>query len=179
MTTSGAAIHHTPPAIITHSIAALKGQQHADITVHHARTPDARIALAFNGIHMLLYSCHAAQGLLEAFAAARGQMIHLPAHIPAPRTGSGDEENRIALSVEWTRRPAYAAVAQSSPNKLGTARVHWIDLHTGPITWQIRDRAALLSMIGVLSRVHKTAIAVFADGQLHDADPTGPDYQVA
>jgi hypothetical protein len=57
--------------------------------------------------------------------------------------------------------------------------MHWIDLYTGPITWQIHDRAALLSMIGVLSRVHKTAIAIFADGERYDADPTDPDYRVA
>ena len=178
MTTSAAATHSTPPAIITHSVAALKGQQHADITVHHARTADARIGLTFNGIHMILYSCHAAQGLLEAFAAARGQMIHLPAQIPAP-PGTPDSGANVVLSIEWTRRPAYAVVAQSALNKPKTAHVHWIDLYTGPLTWQIRDRAALLSMIDVLTRVHKTAIAVFADGAQYDADPTGPDYQVA
>ncbi|KPN46867.1 hypothetical protein [Mycobacterium intracellulare] len=178
MTTSAAAVHHTPPAIITHSIATLKGQQHADITVHHARTPDARISMTFNGIHMLIYSCHAAQGLLEAFAAARGQMIHLPTHIPTRQVETHEHE-RIALSVEWTRRPAYAVVTQSALNKLKTARIHWIDLHTGPITWQIRDRAALLSVIELLNRVHKTSIAVFPDGEHYSADPTGPGYQVA
>ena len=57
MTTSAAATHVIPPAMITHSIAVIKGQQHPDITVHHARTADARISLTFNGIHMTIYSC--------------------------------------------------------------------------------------------------------------------------
>jgi hypothetical protein len=179
MTTTAAA-HMIPPATITHSTAVIRGQQHGvDITVHHARTPDARIGITFSGMQMVLYSCHAAQGLLEAFAAARGQMIHLPTEIPAPRTDPQDPHARVVLSIEWTRRPAYAVVAQSALNKLKTARIHWVDLYTGPITWQIRDRAALLSMIELLTRVHKTAIAVFADGEQYSTDPTGPDYHAA
>jgi hypothetical protein len=172
--------HAIPAAMITHSTVVIKGQQHSlDITVHHARTPDARISITFNGMHMLIYSCHAAQGLLEAFAAARGQMIHLPDHIPSPAQHRSDPDTRVALSTEWTRRPTYAVVAQSGINKLKTARLHWIDLYTGPTTWQIRDRAGLLSMIELLTRVHRTAIAVFADGETYSADPTGHDYHAA
>ena len=44
MSTYTTPIHHTPPAMITHSVASVRGQQTADISVHHARTPDARIA---------------------------------------------------------------------------------------------------------------------------------------
>jgi hypothetical protein len=179
MTTSAAATHVVPPATITHSVAVIKGQQHPDITVHHARTPDARITVTFNGMHMIIYSCHAAQGLLEAFAAARAQMIDLPRQIPATHADSDNPGARVVLSIEWTRRPAYAVVAQSALNKVKTAQIHWIDLYTGPITWQIRDRAGLLSMIELLTRVHKTAIAVFADGEHYNADPTGPDYHAA
>jgi hypothetical protein len=104
MTISAAAIHVIPPAMITHSTVLIKGQQHeTDITVHHARTPDARIGITFNGLHMWIYSCHAAQGLLEAFTAARGQMIHVPSQIPSPPTDSHDIDGRVVLSVEWTR----------------------------------------------------------------------------
>jgi hypothetical protein len=180
MTTTAASTHVMPSAMITHSTVVIKGQQHSiDITVHHARTPDARISVTFNGMHMIIYSCHAAQGLLEAFAAARGQMIHVPSHIPSPPNNHHDPEARVLLFIEWTRRPAYAVVAQSRINKLKTARLHWIDLHTGPVTWQIRDRAGLLSVIELLTRVHRTAIAVFTDGEQYSADPTGPDYHAA
>lgn len=180
MTTSLAPTHLTPPAIITHSIAVIKGQHDADVTVHHARTPDARISLAFNGIHMIIYSAQAAQGLLEAFAAARGQMIRVPDVIPTPRPDAHQgPDARIALSIEWTRRPSYAVVAQSALNKLKTARLHWVELHTGPLTWQIRDKAGLACMIELLTRVHQTAIAVFTDGEQYSADPTGHDYHAA
>jgi hypothetical protein len=164
--------------MITHSTVFIKGQQHElDITVHHARTADARIGITFNGVQMWLYSCQAAQGLLEAFTAARGHMIHVPPQIPAAQPRSHDElPARVVLSIEWTRRPAYAVAAQSALNNLKTARIHWVELYTGPLTWQIRDRAGLLSMIALLTRVHKTAIAVFADGDECKADP---DYRAA
>ena len=73
--------------MITHSVASIRGQQTADISVHHARTPDARIAVTFSGMLLVLYSCSASQGLLEAFAAARGHLNHVPAEIPAAPTG--------------------------------------------------------------------------------------------
>lgn len=106
-------------------------------------------------------------------------MLHIPSQIPAARAELHDIEARVALSIEWTRRPAYAVTAQSALNRVKTARIHWIDLYTGPLTWQIRDKAGLLSMIELLTRVHKTAIAIFADGEQYNADPTGPEYRVA
>ena len=181
MTMSAAATHIIPAGLITHSTVAVKGQQHdPDITVHHARTPDARIGITVGGLHMAIYNCRTAQGLLEAFVAARGHMVHVPAQIPAPRAESGDEPTaRVVLCIEWTRPPAYAVLAQSALNKLKTARIHWVDLYTGPITWQIRDRAGLLSMIELLTRVHQTAVAVFADGEHYKARPTDPDNRAA
>jgi hypothetical protein len=54
-----------PPAVITHTIATICGQQLADLSVYHARTPDVRIALTWGrGAHANLVK--AAQGLLEA-----------------------------------------------------------------------------------------------------------------
>ena len=53
-----------PPAMITHSVASIRGPQCADVSVYHARSCDARISMTFSGILMVLYSCHAAQGLL-------------------------------------------------------------------------------------------------------------------
>ncbi|BBZ15354.1 hypothetical protein [Mycobacterium branderi] len=179
MSTSARATHVTPAAMITHSVALIRGQQHADISVYHARTSDARISLTFSGILLVIYTCHAAQGLLEAFAAARGHIARVPREIPAPRADLTEPSARVALSIEWTRRPEYAVAAQTSLNKLKTARIHWIDLYTGPITWQIRDQIGLLSTLELLTRVHRTATAVFPDGDLHSADPTSPDFHAA
>jgi hypothetical protein len=170
------AIIHTPPALITHCTASIRGRQDGDITVCHARTSDARIAITFGGVLMVIYSAQAAQGLLEAFAAAGGHINTVPREIQQPATDLPVPETRVNLSIEWTRSPRYAVTAQTGRSKLGTA-LHWIDLYTGPITWQIRDQIALLSTMRLLTQVHQTAIAVFDDGDQYAADPTSPSYQ--
>ena len=76
-------------------------------------------------------------------------------------------------------RSDYAVVPQSGLNRLKTARVHWIDIYTGPITWQLRNQLGPLSTIELLNRVHKIAIAVFPDGDQYAADPTRRDYRAA
>ncbi|WP_236723855.1 hypothetical protein, partial [Mycobacterium avium] len=179
MTKSATPIHVTPAGAITHSIVSIKGQLEPDITVHHARTPIARIGITVGGMHMSLQNCQTAQGLLEAFVAARTQMIHVPAEIPTAGAAADEPAGRAVLAVEWTRAPAYAVVSQAALNKLKTAKLHWVEIYTGPITWQLRDRAAILSMIDALRQVHQVAIAVFADGERYQADPTDADYRAA
>lgn len=179
MSASAAATHVIPAGLITHTTVSVKGQLEPDITVHHARTPDARIGFTINGIHMSLYNCQTAQGLLEAFVAARGHTIHVPAQIPPGPAGADEPAARVVVAIEWTRAPAYAVVAQAALNKFKTAKVHWVDVYTGPITWQLRDRTAILSMIDSLRRVHDVAIAVFADGEQYKADPAADDYHAA
>jgi hypothetical protein len=79
-------LHTIPAATITHTIAVICGEIASDIAVHHARTTDARIGLAFGTTLMNLYSASAAaQGLLEAFAAARALMARVPREITAPQ----------------------------------------------------------------------------------------------
>jgi hypothetical protein len=176
MTLSTAATHTTPPALITHSVLAIRGAQHADLSVHHARTSDARISVTFSGILMVLYSCHAAQGLLEAFSAARGHIAQLPRELPPGPAPTDEPVVRTTIAIDWTRAPAYAVTAQTGRNKFG-ATVHWVDLYTGPLTWQIRDQAALVSTIDALRHLHRTAVAVFPDGDTHAADPSEHDLR--
>jgi hypothetical protein len=45
MSQSTAAPHVIPAATVTHTVTAIRGEVQSDITVHHARTSDARIAL--------------------------------------------------------------------------------------------------------------------------------------
>jgi hypothetical protein len=84
MSGSATAIHAIPTAMITHTVASIRGAQDADITVYHARTTDVRIAMTWGGVLMTLYSAQAAQGLLEAFAAAGTKMARVPREIPPP-----------------------------------------------------------------------------------------------
>ena len=121
---------------------------------------------------MNLYSASAAQGLLEGFAAARAAMSQVPLEIPAPAAPPYEPFARTTLAIEWTRRPTYCVVPQSGPNKSNNAVIHWVDLYCGPITFQIRDQLGLKSTLALLSRTHKTAVAVFLDGPQHADDPT-------
>jgi hypothetical protein len=139
----------------------------------------ANDTLIFGTTLMTLYSASAAQGLLEAFAAARAAMAQVPCEIPAPPTPAYEPFARTTLSIEWTRRPTYCVVPQSGPNKLNTANIHWVDLYCGPITFRIRDQIGLKSTVALLSRTHKTAVAVFLDGSEHTGDPTSDDYRPA
>jgi hypothetical protein len=145
-------LHTIPAETITHTIAVICGEITSDIAVHHARTSDARIGLTFGTTLMNLYSASAAQGLLEAFAAARAVMARVPREITAPPTPPYEPFARTTLAIEWTRRPAYCVVAQSGPNKSGTATIHWVELYCGPITFQIRDQLGLKSTLTLLTR---------------------------
>jgi hypothetical protein len=169
-------LHVIPAATVTYTIAVIYGDITSDITVHHARTGDARIGLTFGTTLMNLYSASAAQGLLEAFATARAAMARVPRQIHTPTTPPYAPFARTTLAIEWTRRPTYCVVPQSGPNKTGTAITHWVDVYCGPITFQIRDQRGLTSTLALLSRTHKTAVAVFLDGPQHAADPTAEDY---
>jgi len=62
MSASAAATHVIPAGLITHTTVSVKGELDPDITVHHARTPDARIGITVDGIQMSLYNCQTAQG---------------------------------------------------------------------------------------------------------------------
>ena len=172
-----AASHATPAAVITHTIATIRGQQLADLSVYHARTPDVRIALTWGGVLMHIWSCQAAQGLLEAFSAARAAMARVPREIPPPATPLDEPFAPTTLAVDWTRRPTYAVVPQSGPSKSGGNILNWVDLYTGPLTWRIRDHAGLRSTIELLAKAHKTAIAVCPDGDRYSADPTTDDHK--
>jgi hypothetical protein len=81
--------------------------------------------------------------------------------------------------MEFTCRPTYAVVEQSGPARSGDRIIHWVDLHTGPITWQIRDHAGLASVTDILHRAYTSAIAVFPDGAQHQDDPIAGDHDAA
>ena len=119
MSQSATATHVIPAAVITHTIATICGQQLADLSVYHARTPDARVALTWGGVLMHIWSCQAAQGLLEAFSAARAAMARVPREIPPPPKPLDEPLARTTLAVDWTTRPTYAVVPQPGPSKAG------------------------------------------------------------
>jgi hypothetical protein len=114
--------------------------------------------------------------VLEAFAAARAVMARVPRELNASATPPYEPFARTTLAIEWTRRPSYCVVPQSGPGKSNGATKHWVDLYCGPITFQIRDQLGLKLTLTLLSRTHKTAVAVL-DGPEHAEDPTEEHYQ--
>lgn len=177
---STTAVTTTSPAVITHTHIRLRGPQDSDISVRHARTTDARLTFNWGGVHMTVLNTQAAQGLLEALAAARTALIHLPENL-GPHSGADDEPfARPSVAVEWTRRPGYAVTPRSAAAANANTRVmHWVEVYLGPITIQILDRAAYRTALDILRQAHQTAIAVFLDGSQHAADPTDDDYRIA
>jgi hypothetical protein len=171
------ALQSIPAATVTHTTAVIHGEVTSDIAVHHARTTDARITLTFGTTLMTLYSADATQGLLEAFATARGAMARVPRLIVAPTTPPYAGFARTTLSIEWTRRPSFCVVPQSGPGKTDGTVTHWVDLYCGPLTFQLRDQQGLKSTLSLLTSAHHTAIAVFLDGPDHADDPTSDDYR--
>jgi hypothetical protein len=179
MSGAPAATHTVPAGLITHCTAIIRGHQNADIACYYARTTDARISLVWGGFMITLYSAAAAHGLLEAFVTARAATARVPRLLPPPVGPHESVFARPTVAVEFTGRPSYAVVQQSGPARNGGRVIHWVDLHTGPLTWQIRDQAGLNSVTEVLHRAYTSAIAVFPDGAEHQDDPTSGDHDAA
>ena len=162
-------------AYVGHTHIRLRGQQVGAIGVCNARTTSASISLRLGTVLMTFWSAAAAQGVLEAIGAARNGLTGVPEAI-APAT---DPYGTLAIAVDWTTRPSYAVVAQTHTTEDRRRTLRWADVHMGPLTLQILDRAAHRSLTELLREVHRTAIAVFLDGDDHRADPDADDYTPA
>jgi hypothetical protein len=116
-----------------------------------------RIAMTWGGILMTL-DTHAAQGLFEAFAAARAKIALVPREIPPPAQGSrrGLRPPDIGDRLDPAHLRGHRRIGHEQGGRQDGALVN---LHTGPITWQIRDHVGLRSAMELLTSAHKTAIA--------------------
>lgn len=170
--TTASSLAAAAPAVVAHTHIRLRGHQHGDLTAYHARTPQARVALVLGSTLATFWSAAAAQGVLEGFSAARTALIALPAQLPV----IDDPFGQPAIAVDWTQRPHYAVVPQARVSEAQRRTLKWVDVHMGPITFQLLDRAAFHSTLELLSEAHRTAVAVCLDGHTHRADPTGDDY---
>ncbi|WP_236737353.1 hypothetical protein [Mycolicibacterium llatzerense] len=170
--TTASSLAAAAPAVVAHTHIRLRGHQQGDLTVYHARTPQARVALVLGPTLATFWSAAAAQGVLEGFSAARTALITIPAQLPV----IDDPLGQPAVAVDWTQRPHYAVVPQARVSEAQRRTLKWVDIHMGPITFQLLDRAAFHSTLELLSEAHRTAVAVCLDGHTHRADPTGDDY---
>ncbi|ART74336.1 hypothetical protein BTO20_37575 (plasmid) [Mycobacterium dioxanotrophicus] len=170
-----ATAQYPAPAVIAHTYVRLHGVQTANLTVHHARTDAARVALNWGGgVLMTFFNARAAQGVLEGVAAARATLVYLPTEVHPMQD---DPYEAPTVAIDWKHRPQYAAVSRSSVTPDQRRTVKWTDIYMGPITIQVLDRAAYHSATAILREAHRTAVAVCLDGPEHDADPTRDDYR--
>lgn len=167
--------HLTPAALVSHTMIRIQGEQVGDLSVHHACTPNARLRLQWGGILMTMLSAQACQGVLEGFSAARSAMALIPGHLPAAPPAS-DPFALPTVAIDWMRRPAYAVVPRQELSRDRARQLRWLDLHMGPVTFQILDRAGCVAAVELLHTAHRTAIHIFTDGADHAQDPTDIDY---
>ncbi|MBB5916866.1 hypothetical protein BJY24_005778 [Nocardia transvalensis] len=162
-------------AIVTRTSARVQGVADSRIDVRWAHTPDATVTLTWGGILLRFTSANAAQGVLEGFAAARGHLLGVDRIAPPAPAGTGDYA-LAGLQLTWARRTPYAAVHRHAYSDSQRRDLHWVDLHMGPVTWQILDRQGYDSAIDILTRTHRTAVEVCPDGHWYRHDPTADNY---
>lgn len=175
MKTRSTDTHLTPAALVSHTMIRIQGEQVGDLSVHHACSPHARLRLQWGGVLMTMLSAQACQGVLEGFSAARSAMALIPRHLPVP-PAAADPFARPTVAIDWMRRPAYAVVPRQELSRDRARQLRWLDLHMGPVTFQILDQAGCVAAVELLHTAHRTAIQVFTDGPDHAQDPTDIDY---
>lgn len=175
MNTRSTDTHLTPAALVSHTMIRIQGEQVGDLSVHHACTPNARLRLQWGGILMSMLSAQACQGVLEGFSAARSAMALIPRHLPAPLPAS-DPFARPIVAIDWIRRPAYAVVPRQELSRDRARQLRWLDLHMGPVTFQILDQTGCAAAVELLHTAHRTATQIFTDGPDYAQDPTDMDY---
>jgi hypothetical protein len=168
--------HLTPAALVSHTMIRIQGDQDGDLAVHHACSPNARLRLQWGGILMTMLSAQACQGVLEGFSAARSAMTLIPRQIPAPPPDTADTFALPTVAIDWMRRPAYAVVPRQELSRDRSRQLRWLDLHMGPVTFQILDQTGCLGAVTLLRTAHRTGTKVFLDGPRFKQDPSRSDY---
>ncbi len=142
--------------LIAHTYVRVRGHQTGKIDVYNARTPHARVTMTLGTVLMAFWSASAAQGVLEGVSAARATLMHMPTEMAV----SADPYGQPTIAVDWTSRPNYAAIPQTRVTDDQRRTLRWTDVHMGPLTWQILDRAAFHALTSILRDVHRTACVV-------------------
>jgi hypothetical protein len=160
MATRSTELNPTPAALVSHTMIRIQGDQDGDIAVYHACTPNVRVRVQWGGVLMTMLSAQAIQGVLEGFVTARSAMALIPRRIPAPAAGPADPFALPTVAIDWIRRPAYAVVPRQELSRDKSRQVRWLDLHMGPVTFQVLDQAGCLGAVALLRSAHQTAIEV-------------------
>ncbi|GGG27684.1 hypothetical protein GCM10007304_46900 [Rhodococcoides trifolii] len=160
-------------AIVTHSTVLIAGPQRADVSVHAAGTDSARMTVTLGPLMMTFHDAESTTAVIDGFNAVRAALMGLDNRAPE-REDSAVEFARNTIAVTWISAPQYAISRGSRVDNAQRRTVHWVDLHMGPITWRIADHTGYNDLMAEFRNVHRTAVAVFADGGKFRRDPTKP-----
>ncbi|WP_232076819.1 hypothetical protein [Mycobacterium gallinarum] len=104
-----------------------------------------------------------------------GDDAHPPTD-PGARPATAEPFALPTVAIDWMRRPAYAVVPRQELSRDRARQLRWLDLHMGPVTFQILDQAGGISAVELLTTAHRTGVQVFLDGPDFAADPRERDY---
>lgn len=133
------------------------------------------MTVVWGGLLLRFLSAAAAATVLEGFAAARTLLMDVDK--VAPLSEQGDDVAVPTIALAWTWPTPYAAVKRQAYSNAQRRTVHWVEVHMGPITWQILDTVGYNAALELLREAHRTAVAVCLDGGKWRADPTKDDYK--
>ena len=164
--------HPYTEGIVTHTVAVIAGTHQHDISVYAARTSSAYLVCRLGHMSMTFHDAATVCTVANAFAAVRAAAMGIPGTMPAATSPPEAQFAAQAFAITWTHPPSYQVVRHSRlDERIGRTR-WWVDVHMGPVTWRVLDRAGLDAILDTMRAVHRTAVAVFLDGGKYRADPT-------
>lgn len=163
-----------PAGVVTRSLVVVRPVE-GHVSVHDARTELAVVAMQWGDVLMRFTSAAQVWEVLAAFVAAREALRGVEGTVPADYRGSDGWPWLSVLSVTWTRPPEWSVVSQERLDAQQHRTVHWVDVHMGPVLWRVVDWAGYEAALALLRNVHRTAVAVFADGGKFRTDPAKLD----
>ncbi len=164
-----------PAGVVTRSLVVVRPVE-GHVSVHDARTDLAVVAVQWGDVFMRFTSAAQVSALLEAFGAVREALRGVDGTVPSdPDVGVAEWPWTSVLSVTWTRPPEWSVVPQSRFDERQRRPVCWVDVHMGPVLWRVVDWAGYEAALVLLRNVHRTAVAVLADGGRFRVDPSKVD----
>lgn len=163
-----------PAGVVTRSLVVVRPVD-GHVSVHDARTDLAVVAVQWGDVYIRFTSAAQVSAMLAAFGAVRAAMRGVDGAVPDGSVHGPVWPWVSVLSVTWKRPPDWSVVSQSRFDQHQRRKVYWVDVHMGPVLWRVVDWTGYESALALLRNVHRTAVAVFADGGKFRTDPSKVD----
>lgn len=144
----------------------LAGEQRARLDVHAQGTPEGYLIVLWGSLMLTLSATDQARHLHQVFTRAAAPTHGLPLLAPAQPGGLDHRLSATSTSVRLWGQPAWGITHR--PAIVTTARrvipTH-VAISIGGITFQVADRTAYTTALGILARTATLADAVFTPTQ--------------